>query len=69
MSTVEFLKQSAGVFKEFSTERLKVLVDGSRVQCFEAGEMVAHQGDEATHLSVVLSGTLSVSAVGEGGVS
>ncbi len=69
MGTVEFLKQSTGVFKEFSAERLKVLVDGSRVRSFEAGEVIAHQGSEATHLGVVLSGTVSVSAAGDGGVS
>ena len=34
---------------------------------FEAKEVVVQQGSEATHLGVVLSGTLAVSVVGDGG--
>ena len=68
MNIAEFLKQSVGVFKDFSAERLNQLVDGSQVQSFEANQAIAHAGDEATHFGVVLSGTVAVSAVGEGGV-
>src|SRR5262245_26100227 len=68
MSIPEFLKQKVGVFKEFSAARLQQLVDGSRVGSFEAREAIVHQGAEATHFGVVLSGTVSVSVPGDGGV-
>ena len=64
-----FLKQSVGVFREFSEERLRELVDGSRVQSFESNEVISHQGTEASHFGVVLSGTVAASAAGEGGVT
>ena len=62
-----FLKQQVAMFQDFSDERLQQLVDGSRVASFEANEAIAHSGTEATHFCVVLSGTVSASAVAEGG--
>ena len=69
MTTAEFLKQSVGVFKGFPAERLQKLVDGSRTRSFEANEVIVHQGAEAAHLGVVLSGTVSISAAGDRGVA
>src|SRR5436190_6757077 len=69
MMIAEFLKKSVGLFKEFSNERLGVLVEGSRLRSYEAGEVIAYQGAEATHLGVVLSGTVSPSAAGDGAIS
>src|SRR5246127_2126812 len=66
MDTGAFLKERVGVFKEFSAERIKELVDGSVVRSFEANEAIAHQGAEATHFGVVLSGTVAASAVTDG---
>jgi acetate kinase len=63
----DFLKQQVGVFKDFPPERLQQLVDGSQTVSFEANEAVAHHGAEATHFSVVLSGTVAASIVGDGG--
>jgi acetate kinase len=68
MDNVEFLKQQVGVFKDFSTDRLKELVHGSRVASFEANQAIAHCGEEATHFFVVLSGVVTASAPGDGGV-
>jgi acetate kinase len=68
MNTVDFLKQKVGIFKNFSTERLQQLVDGSRVASYEANEAIVHLGAEATHFGVVLSGTVAASAVADGGV-
>lgn len=68
MNNVEFLQQNVSLFKAFRVERLQQLVDGSRVVSFEANEVVAHHGAEATHFSVVLSGTVSAAVVGDGGV-
>src|SRR3954467_4938567 len=65
MSTRDFLKQT-GMFKGFSDERLQQLVDGSRLASFEANEAIAHQGAEATHLGVVLSGTVGASVLANG---
>src|SRR6516164_7029417 len=68
MNTVaitSFLKDNVSPFREISTERLQRLVDGSRAGLFEANEIIMHQGDEATHFGVVLSGTIHVSALGD----
>ena len=58
MDAPGFLKQKVDLFKDFSTERIKELVNGSVVRSFEANEAIAHQGAEATHFGVVLSGDL-----------
>src|SRR5436190_5814236 len=66
MNTRDFLKQQSGMFKDFSDERLQQVVDGSRVGSFEANEAISHQGAEATHFGVVLSGTVAASVPGNG---
>jgi acetate kinase len=63
MDTASFIKERVGLFKDFSDERIKELVNGSVVRSFEANEAIAHQGSEATHFGVVLSGAVAVSAV------
>jgi acetate kinase len=68
MSPSAFLKQRVPLFEEFSVERLQELVDGSRVFSFDAKEAIAHRGEQAAHFAVVLSGTVTASAAGEGGV-
>jgi acetate kinase len=67
MNTREFIKGKVDLFKDFSDDRLQQLVNGSRVASFEANEAVAHCGEEATHFSVVLRGSVSASMIGEGG--
>ena len=67
MNTTDFLKRQVGVFKDFSDERLKQLVNGSRVASFEANEAIAHCGAEATHFGVVLYGMVAASVIGDGG--
>src|SRR3954462_11833548 len=52
-----FIKERVGVFKDFSNEQLKQLVDASVVRSFETNEAVSYQGAEASHFGVVLSGT------------
>jgi len=69
MTTLEYLKHSVRLFGEFSDEQLRQLVDGSNARSFEASEVIVHQGAEAAHFGVVLSGTVSVSAAGDGGVT
>src|SRR5262245_15984065 len=63
---VSFLKDNVRPFRDFPAERLQPLVEGSRVRSFEASETIMHQGDAATHFGVALSGTISVSALGDG---
>src|SRR5882672_11479279 len=58
LDTGTFIKERVGVFKD--------LVDGSIVRSFEANEAIAHQGAEAAHFGVVLSGTVAASAVTDG---
>jgi acetate kinase len=67
MDIADFLKQHVGVFRDFSIERLRQLVDGSRVSSFEVNEAIAHHGAPATHFCVVLNGTAGVSVLGDGG--
>jgi acetate kinase len=67
MNARDFLKQRVGVFRDFSNERLQHLVNGSRAVSFEEHEAVAHQGAEATHFGVVLSGTVGASVAADGG--
>jgi acetate kinase len=66
MDTAGFLTQKTDLFKDFSAERIKQLVDGSLIRSFETNEAIAHQGAEATHFGVVLSGTVAASAVTNG---
>ncbi len=66
MDTAGFIKEHVDLFKDFTAERTKQLVDGSVVRSFEANEAIAHQGAEATHFGVVLSGTVAASAVTNG---
>jgi acetate kinase len=69
MQNAEFLKQRVALFRDFPVNRLQQLVEGSRVRTFEPGELIARQGDEAAHLGVVMSGSLSASASDENGSS
>jgi acetate kinase len=61
-----FIKERVGLFKGFTADRIKELVDGSLARSFEANEAIAHQGAEAAHFGVVLSGTVAASAVADG---
>jgi hypothetical protein len=54
---VAFLKDSVSPLRNFSIELLQSLVAGSQIVSFEAHQASAHQGDEAPHFGVVLSGT------------
>ena len=66
MDVTGFIKERVDLFKDFTAERIKQLVDGSLVRSFETNEAIAHQGAEATHFGVVLSGTVAASAVTDG---
>jgi acetate kinase len=44
---------------------VQLLVEGSKVRSFESSEIIMHQGDEATHFGVVLSGMIHVSVLGD----
>src|ERR1044072_2665634 len=66
MDTAGFLKQKVDLLKGFSDDRIKELVDGSFIRSFEASEAVAHQGAEATHFGVILSGVVAASAMTDG---
>src|SRR5512133_3844380 len=66
MDVTGFIKERVDLFKDFTAERIKQLVDGSLVRSFETNEAIAHQGAEGTHFGVVLSGTIAASAVTDG---
>ena len=61
MDLPRFLKERVGIFKDFSADRIQQLVEGSRARSFEANEAIAHQGAEASHFGVILSGTVAAS--------
>jgi acetate kinase len=61
MDLARFLEERVGIFKEFSADRIQQLVQGSRTRSFEANEVIAHQGSEATHLAVIVRGTIAAS--------
>jgi acetate kinase len=65
---IHFLKTKVPLFAGFTDERLGELVGGSRIVSFEANEAIVHHGAEAMHFGVILSGTVSASVLGEGGV-
>ncbi len=67
MNTSEFLKSKVGLFRYFSDDTLRELVNGSRTASFEANEAIANCGDDVNHFGVVLSGTISASVLGDGG--
>ena len=67
MNTPDFLKSKVDLFKELPGERLQQLPDGSRTASFEANEVVAHCGESAVCLNVVLSGSIAASLSGDGG--
>lgn len=67
MNTFDFLSQNVGLFHGFPAERLQQLVAGSQVASFEAKEVIAHWGEEATHFGIVLSGSVTASVTDDGG--
>jgi acetate kinase len=66
MDAAGFIKERVSLFKDFTPERIKQLVDGSLVRSFEATEAIVHQGAEAAHFGVILSGTVAASAMIDG---
>jgi len=62
-----FLREHASHFQDFSDQRLAELAAGGRVVSVEAGVAIAHIGDDAGFLGVVLEGELIATAPGEGG--
>src|SRR5215467_91034 len=58
---IKFLKGRAGLWQHFSDERLKELVEQSRVSSYEIHEAIIGFGDDPTFLGVVLEGNVSVS--------
>ncbi len=53
---IAFLSQRVELFKDFPQDRLKQLVEGSRVTTFEGNEAVLKFGEEGRFLGVLLSG-------------
>jgi acetate kinase len=66
-ATAELLKRRVGLFEDFSDERLRRLVSGSRVASFERNEAVAHEGDETASFGIVMNGTVVASVDGGAG--
>ena len=54
---LSFLQEKVELFKGFPENRLKELIEGSRVTTFEGNEAVIEFGEEGRFLGVLLSGT------------
>jgi acetate kinase len=65
---IEFLKKKVDLFKLLSDKRLEDILQGSRVQSYDANEAIIRFGEDASFLGVLLEGTLSVSVIAEGGL-
>ena len=65
---VEFLHSRLPLFADFPAERLAAIVEGSRMRSFEPDEAIAHQGVEAAHFGVLLSGQAKSFVAGERGM-
>ncbi|HMD69354.1 MAG TPA: cyclic nucleotide-binding domain-containing protein, partial [Chitinivibrionales bacterium] len=55
-SLFTFLREKVELFKDFPEDRLKELIDGSRLTTFESNEAVIKFGEEGRFLGVLLSG-------------
>ncbi len=67
MNVPDFLQKHVSLFRDLSTDSLRELAEESRVAAYESNEAIAHVGDDVSHLTVVLSGSVSASALGDGG--
>jgi acetate kinase len=64
---IQHLKSGIPLFSGFTEELLGKLVNSSRVMSYEPNEAIVHCGAEATHLGVILAGTVTASAIADGG--
>jgi acetate kinase len=67
MNVANFLRKNVSLFQDLSGSCLQELASGSRITAYEANEPIAHCGDEVSHLTVVLSGSVCASAPGDAG--
>jgi acetate kinase len=65
---VEFLQNQVALFRGFPEDRLKELVEGSRVLTFEPNEAIIEFGDEGRFLGVLLDGEAQASVTDDSGV-
>jgi acetate kinase len=68
MNVSEFLRKQVPLFQDLSAESVQELATASRISAFEQNEAIAHCGDEVSHLTVVLSGSVSASALGDANI-
>jgi len=64
---VEFLENQVALFRGFPEDRLKQLVEGSRVLTFEPNEAIIEFGDEGRFLGVLLDGEAQASVTDDSG--
>jgi acetate kinase len=66
---IDFLKTRVGLFQHLSDKHLADIMQGSKVLSYEPNEAVAHFGEEASFLGVLLEGEMSVMALTDDGTS
>ena len=64
---VKFLEKQVALFRGFPEDRLKQLVEGSRVLTFEPNEAIIEFGDEGRFLGVLLDGEAQASVTDDSG--
>jgi acetate kinase len=65
---INFLSTSVPLFKDFPQERLKELVEGSRISSFAPNEAIIKYGEEGIFLGVLLDGEAEVSTTDDSGL-
>jgi acetate kinase len=64
---ISFLSSHVEIFKDFPADRLQEIVDNSIVRTYEENEALALRGSQATHLPIILEGTVSASCIDHNG--
>ena len=66
-SFMQFLREKVGLFRNFPEDRLRHVVEGSRVASYEPNEAIVEFGEDACFLGVILEGQVSASVVSDSG--
>src|SRR6478752_610727 len=60
MNTAQSLREQVDLFKGFSDDHLRQIVEGSREVSFQPNQIVVRMGEEAVFFGVLLEGEIAV---------
>jgi acetate kinase len=58
---IAFLKARVALLADFNDERLRELAAGSRIETYDAGDIIVYAGDELHFLAIILDGKIAAS--------